>query len=420
MSYFIRFTKSIFVLFVIAVGSICIISSGGGGGGESDNGNDSTVNVPKVTLEKESGTAGSIVKVSGIDIETCPLGSSEIRVGNEIAPALLNDKGETVIMLPLYYDEETKWPNPPTGPQNVKIYCNDKLLATLPDAMTITDLHPAPGTTALLIADYSELISDFEEIVAVVTPVVGLQQQLFDALIFAMQELVDGNSGNSLSTMINEVRQEDPDFLALIDAIHAASGAYQNIHSFKKLMTDLKNDLNATASIFFDKEAKALTRYETTSQIIPFTSAGATMSANNSVDKRIALPDESLAAQMQLYSTLDLFADQVISDTKTTFGLIFGALGIALNKIPAKKTVDVILHILDYSFKHLLVSILPATLEPISLSLPKSELENSEVTNAVIYVNAINLPAPVTLTDITDNILFILGIAGGGNDQRLG
>jgi len=379
MNGFTRLKKWIFIAFVFVIGAVFLIECGGGGGGDSDGSNAPPQNIPNITFEKESGSAGSIVKVFGIDIESCPVSNSEIKIGGEIAPALLNDKGELLMMLPLYYDEGTKWPAPPIGAQNVEIYCDDKLLTTLPEAMTITELNPAPGTTELLIADYSQIVSDFKYITSMMAPIPGLQQQLFDALLSAMQAFLDGNSANSLPTMINEIKQDDPEFLALLDAIHAASGAYENIDSFKKLMTGLKSDVSAAASMVSNNEPVSLSSYEITSPVTQFTHARTTMSATNSAIKHVALPDESLALQMQLYSTFSLFADQVISDTKTTFANIFGALSIFFKKIPAKKTIDIILHILDYSFKHLLLSILPATLEPIELELPKTELENSQM-----------------------------------------
>jgi len=352
----------------------------------------------EVTLEASSGPAASMLEVYGLDLASCPLRTSEIRVGGETAPAVVGASGEVVMRLPLFYDEAMKWAAPPSEPQDVEVFCNGRLWTMLPEALTVTELPPAPGTTQTIVADYAQISADYRRMLDVLVPEPGVQQQLFAAFFSALDEALTGTDPSSLPVLLGDLSRDDPEGLALMDAVHAASGVDQDVAAFKDFIEEMSAQAVASAGA-----APA------------GTPAGPAVSAPKAAEYDFPIPiiksDIELAKAMQSYVVLDDFSQQVIKQTSEKFSTGMGLLSVALRKVPASKAVSIFLLLADYVMNKLVVSALPANLDLIDLAIPQTKLQNSEVTHSSFILYASNVPAKFSISDMTSIVLTVLGIA---------
>ncbi len=345
---------------------------------------------PEITLEASSAPATSPLEVYGLDIDACPLSNSEIRVGGETAPAVLNSKRELLIRLPLFYDEDTQWSAPPSGPQDVEIFCNGVRLTTLRAAITVTELPPAPGTTEAIIANYAQIVTHYERLVETLAPEPGIQQQLFRATFGALKELVSGTSEESLSVLLDELRQSEPEALALLDAMHAVGSANEDTAAFRDLLEEM-----STLAVASKAAAPAGTAPKA---LLP------------DIETPIYTSDVALAKGMQSYSILKSLSEDFIHDTAEDFAKVTGLLSALSAKFRLAEIIDAVLFVLDYVMNKLVVSAFPATLDKIDLKMPVTELQNSEVTVSMFTLYASNVPASMTITDLTAGALNVLGV----------
>jgi hypothetical protein len=322
-----------------------------------------------------------MLKVDGLDVDACPLRTSEIRVAGETAPAVLNARHEVLMRLPLFYDEETKWSAPPSGPQDVEIFCNGSPWVTLPAAITITDLPRAPGTTAAIVANYAQIVSDYERLLDALVPEPGVQQQLVRAIFAALEELLNGTDANSLSELLDDLRQNHPDTLALLDAVHAVGSADENTAAFKERMQGLSADAVASEAALTPASPLASPKAASDDDFIPYT-------------------DEKLAKHMQTYVVIKNFSETLIRQTNEQFGSLHEFASDFGIETRAANIVNVSLFVLDYIMNKLVVSVFPATLKSIELTILQTELQNSEVTHSEFVVNAINVPAKLSINDL--------------------
>ncbi|MGB5547109.1 MAG: hypothetical protein WBM74_11110 [Polyangiales bacterium] len=346
--------------------------------------------LPDVTLEVSSAPATSPLEVFGLDIDACPLSNSEIRVGGETAPAVLNRKRELLIRLPLFYDEATQWSAPPSGPQDVEIFCNGSLLTTLHAAITVTELPRAPGTTEAIVVNYTQILAYYERLAESLAPDPGIQQQVFRATFGALKELVSGTSEDSLPVLLDELRQSEPEELALLDAMHAVGRVDEDTAAFRDLMEQMSTLAVASeAAVPAGTVPKAL---------LP------------DIKEAIPTSDVALAKGMQSYAILSSFSEDFLHNTAEDFAKVTGLLAAFSGKFRLAEIIDAVLYVLDYVMNKLVVSAFPATLDEIKLEMPVTKLQNSEVTASRFTLYASNVPASMSISDLTSGALNVLGV----------
>jgi len=323
----------------------------------------------EVTLDPTTAPAAAMVKVDGLELDACPLRTSEIRVAGQTAPTVLNARHEALMRLPLFYDEGTKWAAPPTGPQDVEIFCNGKLWVTLREGITVTELPPAPGTTEAIVANYTQVASDYKALVEQLFPDPGPEQQLFRAIFAAVEELLNGTNANTLSGLLDDLGQNHPDALALLDAVHAIGGAHESTAAFKDLIHEMS------------------------------TRAASSAEPKISVDP-IPYTDVKLAERMQAYVVLKGLSEDVLRQTREQFGTLHELAGDLGLELPAADRVNITLFVLDYIMNTLVVSVFPANLDSINLTILQTELQNSEVTASQFVLQASNVPAKLSINDL--------------------
>ncbi len=330
----------------------------------------STPSIPpagEVTLDPTTAPAASMVKVDGLELDACPLRSSEIRVAGQTAPTVLNARHEALMRLPPFYDEDTKWAAPPPGPQDVEIFCNGNLWLTLPATITITELPPAPGTTEAIVENYAQIASDYKALVEQLFPDPGPEQQLFRAIFAAVEELLDG--ANSLSGLLDDLGQNHPDALGLLDAVYAIGGADESTAAFKDLIHEMST--------------RAASSTEPKIEIDP-----------------IAYTDVKLAERMQAYMVLKGASEDVLRQTREQFGTLVELAGDLGLESRAADRINIVLFVLDYIMNTLVVSVFPANLDSINLTILQTELQNSERTASQFVLQASNVPAKLSINDL--------------------
>lgn len=333
---------------------------------------------PEVTLDVSTAPAASMVKVDGLDVDECPLRSSEIRVAGETAPAVLNARHEVVMRLPLFYDEEAKWSAPPSGPQDLEVFCKGQPWATVEEAITITELPAAPGTTEAIAANYAQIASDYQALLEQLFPEPGPEQQLFRAMFSAIEELLHGTNPNSLAESLGTFGQTHPDALALLDAVYAIGGADENTDTFSERMEAMSAHAVASAGPKADIEP------------IPYS-------------------DVKLAERMQTYVLLKGLSEDLVHQTREEFGALHELASDFGLEVPLANRINVGLFVLDYFMNTLLVSVFPANLDSIKLSILQTELQNSEVTGSQFVLHASNIPARLSINDLKAMAETLLG-----------
>lgn len=379
---------------LLAVLTITITACSGG------NGNGSPPPPGEITLDPTTAPAASMVKVDGLELDACPLRSSEIRVAGQTAPTVLNARHEALMRLPLFYDEGTQWAAPPTGPQDVEIFCNGTLWATLPAAITITELPPAPGATEAIVADYQQIVADYRALAEALAPEESMLQHLFTATFDALEELFVGNDPNSLAVQLDTLKETEPDTLALMDAVYAVDDIDEAVAAFRDHIADMSAEVAASA------------------QATPATQPRSTASKAVGVFEfpvPIYMFDDELAALMRAQHGIEAFSEDFIAPTAESFGTFEGVLSLIV-KSKLASTINTVLSMLDFILNKVVTSAIPSQIDKIELELVKTDLESSEVTQSMFVVHASNVPERLGITDITSAILMTMGLdnAPGG------
>lgn len=373
-------------------------------------GNRSTPPPGDITLDPSAAPAASIVRVDGLELDDCPLRNSEIRVAGQTAPTVLNARHEALMRLPLFYDEATKWPAPPAGPQDVEIFCKGNLWVTLPAAITITELPPAPGTTETLLADYQQIVADYKALAEALAPAPGIQQQLFTAIFAALEDMVGGSNENSLPVLLAALQRTEPDVLALMDAMYAIGAIDETTAAFRERVQQWRSEAEASGSASSTLPASP----SQSGQSWPPASAPPSFTPKDNVlmlGFPIVMSDTALSTAMYLYDDIRDFSEAFIADTASEFSTVEGVLSIFIKSKTAAVT-SAVLFFLDYIMNKLVVSALPATLDTIDFQIQTAQLANSEVTASSFKLHARNVPALLTITDIISVVLNTIGVAG--------
>jgi hypothetical protein len=302
--------------------------------------------------------------------------------------------------LPLFYDEQSDWAVPPDGPQDVEVFCNGDPWVTLPGAITVVALPPAPGTTSTIIQHYRGIAADFKALTEAMAPLPGAQQQVFTSLFAGIDEIFTTSSPIGLPGMLAELEATDPGTLALLDAIFAVGGADEAVAAQRALLQEIV----ASGPVF---EGQVPAAHVST--------AAAPKDAIFDYDSPIALSDTELASALSHHDTFKSFSQDFIGKTTEEFGLASGLFTIVI-KSKLAQGISTTLTLLDYVMNKVIVSALPAKLDRIELTLVKTKLANSETTSAELWLHASNVPEELKVSDLTSLVVTTLGIAAPGGD----
>ena len=388
---------------------LILLAGCGGGHGGADH-SDNTTRPPELNLSQTRGAPGSIVIIQGYDGSQCAFDQLAVSVAGEAVMVMGQEQQQPAFAIPLFYDSTTQWANPPTTPVDIRLDCNGSELKTFSAAFTVAPLPRAPGTTRQLVTDFSSQVSTLQEIVGKLDLPVSLQTQHLYAYLHAMADVLEDQSSDSVSTLLQALADEHPDTLALMDAVNAASGQAEKIDQFYRLLQAFNGALDN-----INADMPVTTQQLSPAGSLPYVpqwqGIQSTKSSQPSVNY-LPIYDRHLAFMMQLYHMLNLFQREVVSNVASGFANIATGVGVVAG-VPQVAMVNAMLGTYDLIMKKLVLSLMPARLDRIDLRISPTTIGPGEDVPSSIYVYASNLPEPTTLTDITAMILDELGTPPG-------
>jgi len=341
---------------------------------------------PVQTIKPDTGTPGTPVTILGLDAGGYDMSITQVIMGGEAAPVIKDKNNRLVACIPLFLDAGGA-SNPPPAPVDVVIMVDGETRASFEGALTVKPLPSAPGSAQAMAAALGDISTSLEHIIGTFPAGPGLQEQYLEAAISSLDSLLSGSGEHSLATALVQL-QSDASLSNAVDGMLAATGLLAATESYA-----------AQLQLIVD-------------QLPPSTAGGSTRAPEWEVG------DVSLAMMMQFYVIAQGFGEQVIAETgrqySESLGLMLGVVGIATT-VPYAAAVSVILAYLDYVVNKIIVGLLPAHLDAVSLSLASDQLEPGEKTQATITLFASNERPTLTLQQLIGNVLTLLGASGSSS-----
>ncbi len=345
------------------------------------------LNPAVLTVSPASGTPGTLLNISGYTVD--PADSvTEVYIGGELT-VFSQDGAGMQTLIPLFLDSATHWPAPPSGLLDVEIRKDGYIVALAKGAVAVDSLQHADGATELIRQDFQTLTNSLRTIWSILPEAPGTDPRLSgyrDAVMAMLDSLVSG-SDSSLASLLDGTSSwlngQTPD-VALLDAILASSGALEYFNEAAGSLGRLTDSLN--------------------------------LKRQNGELCRGSGWDMDLACQMQIYVVLDDFANYFVKPTTTTYantvGLAAGLIAVTGAKIPAEAIISASLTVFEFVFGTLAPSLFPAEVSDFSLNLQSDSIDVKDYTTSTISISAVNHPASISATEVLEDLLTALGLAG--------
>lgn len=339
-----------------------------------------------LTVSPQSGPPGTLLRLSGIDLEHDDLETVEAWLGNEPTLLLLSDDGTLHSGIPLYLGE-ADWPEPPATPQVLELRRGGQVIGRSTVELDVEPLQPAPGSTAEVVASLVEAVGSFAEIVDLLPAHPETGRAVHDAALAMLRGVVDDGK-SSLQALLDgtiPLLAGTAASLELSDALLASSGALE----FYEAYADQIRSAGAEAALG--------------------------VSAIASVCEEGG-EDVDLACLMQIHTMLRDFAEVVIAPTASAYahkaGIYFGFLALAGKAVPGSAIVGALLSVADFVMNKLVPGLLPSELTRFDLDIPDRELQVGDETQSTITVAATNAPPPISIADLAEGMLTAIGLGG--------
>ncbi|MEQ9399105.1 MAG: hypothetical protein RJQ04_08020 [Longimicrobiales bacterium] len=331
---------------------------------------------------------GAVGALEGVSV--APSGQVAVTVQGRPAPAVLSG-GTLLVALPLFVGPDG-WPAPPADPADVMVFENGVPVAWARGAVAVAPMPDAPGS-GLRAQDAMRGAAAALDRLAVQAAPDSEDEAWAFAAAAALGALADSDDARSLGGVLATA---DPATRRLVDAWLASSGVLELLERYAEGLAVVAG--------------------------APATTPGSGGRAAPLAMPE-AIPSALLAERMQLYEVVKLLGEVVIAETSSEFGtyvgLAAGALGLVeVPAVAAAGIVGGILAVADFVTNKLLVGLLPATVDDLTLSLASTTLAPGQETIADVRVAASNAPPGIGIQDIVSQTLAVLGpFAGGGPAQ---
>jgi len=417
-----RLTRWVALLSLFAM--MLSLTSCGGGGGSSSNTSSSNI-----SLSVSSGTAATPIEITGIDTTTYPVDELTAEIGGEEAPVFIGEDGKIYVVIPLFLDGSGDL-NAPGDLVDLIVYSDDDEIYSLDDAINITPLPSAPGSTLKAELALQVISTALTELLPILSEGAGEQEQYLYATLTALDELINGVGEYSLDTVIDQL-EGNPEALNILDSILYSSGVldyFEQLAEFFQtevsLVQKLDNKANRIAKIvesptlkdmafLADGEPVALLADINATTYTPSSTPGTTMPL-------VELEDLDLAEMIQYHNHLKSFTQEVIDGTSVDFTLAMAAIIAAFSSsgsgIPiatALATAAAIpatcMTIASFAINKVMLGYLPAKVDVIDVDVPCDKVWRSDSVDPTITVYAVNDPPQVTFLDYVNLSLTTLG-----------
>ncbi len=365
---------------------IIILSALVTGCGDDSGGLEPDTSPQALTVTPVAGAPGTLLEIEGLDSEGLDPSSLSIEIGGLPAPVTIGSSGNLLSAVPLFSDDKNKQ-TVPSEPVDVVVFVSGDVAGEAIGAVRVLELPAADGSAEIVFDELCRIAEKLSAVSNRLSPEPGTEAQYTFAVDEALTELLEGDGEHSLRSALDDLASNDPDALALLDAIFSSSG-----------MTDL-------AAGYGDA-------LESVEEGLDEDPPGKTSDVN--------IDDTALAKKMQFYTIAKLFGEEVIHPTANTFAETFGtaagAAGLIVN-VPFASQVSAIVALIDFVTNKIAIGLLPAKLTGFELEIPVTNLSPGEEVSALLRIKAKNDPPPTSLQDMVGLTLNLLGVAGGGQAE---
>ena len=337
-----------------------------------------------LTVTPLSGPPGTVLTVTGLQLTPEQSDGLELWVGDQPAPIIVNEDGSLSTAVPLFLGP-SNWPQPPAEPQVVEVRRSGQVLGKSANGVAVTELPRAPGTTQEVQVALAQITSAYGELFFGM-PAISEEQMLVREAVMAMLKELITDGENSLQAVLNGTAPTLAGAAVdteLIDAVLASSGAAAYLREY----------------------ANAFQRTTTQAQL-------GTGILADLCDGEGA--DVELACMMQIYVVLDDYNQAFVKPTVETYantvGLALGVLAISGVTIPVHVIISAILSVADFVYTKVVPALLPSKLSKFELQMSKSVIDLGEVTASKIMVTAVNNPPPLSLTEVMELTMTLIGL----------
>ncbi len=338
-----------------------------------------------ITVLPVTGPPLTVVTIEGLNTTGLNLDAAVAVVNGSITPLFSSDTTSVRVTIPIFIDSVTMTID--TSQSNLSVAIIDTLsgdtIAFGADIFAVTALTPSPGTTTQLVTDWQSIATSLQTISASIPTTPGLEEQMMTSMLSALDSLINGSDSLSLISLTSRLSSDNPQALELLDALMASSGVVEQSQKYTELFAALAD----SAAVLFPSPA--------------FSSAV-------SVTR---LTDTQLAYRMQLYVVVKEFGNTVISPTAQTYALVTGAVGIVGN-FPLAAFISASLTIIDFVVNRLVVGMMPAKIDSMTLSFDSDTIIVPNKTSAIVMLYAKNDPPPISFQDLVGQLLNGLGLGG--------
>ncbi len=332
--------------------------------------------VSNLTVIPDSAPPSATVLIEGLTLVSTSGTPIELYINDQMVPySVLNDT--VLAILPLFLDS-TGWSSPPAGPQDIEIRQSGKTVAVAPDAVTITPLLKAPGTTERVKESLDSIIASYEAIFSLISINDSAEGPVRDGVFNGLRALISGGD-SSLASILDgssSVWNGQPVDVELLDALLASSGIAAYYESYASLL--------GNANRLTQKVAE---------------SAGASGVLCTGTGE-----DYDLACKMQIYVVLSYFSQEVVAPTARTWANLVGRsasiIGIVGKEVPAVAIISAILSIADFVMQDIAPAMLPSHITDFSITFDQDTIAVGDMTSSTITMTAVNTPTPISLNEV--------------------
>jgi hypothetical protein len=336
-----------------------------------------------VTVTPISGPPLTSVRVLGLDSMNVDFSDTYAYFNGVLTPLFVSDSGKVSVTVPAIVDSATMWIDTSITTMSLVIVrsTTGDTAAIGKDVFTLEALLPAPGSVTQMMTDWGTISASWQTISQILDGGPGAREQICSALLSALDSLINGSDSLSLKSLTARVTAGNPQELALLDALFGSSGVAEQSQKY---------------AVMFQAMADSAT----------ILLAG---NLNRGVPVPSVITDKQLAFAMQFYIVVREFGRTVIAPTAQTYAIVTGAIGLVGN-IPIASVISASLSVIDFIVNKYVVSLLPAKIDSLRISLTEDTIFVSEQTNSQVMIYASNDPQAITFNDLVAQILNGLGL----------
>lgn len=321
-----------------------------------------------------SGAPGTVVVLSGPDLDEIDPSTLEVRFDGVISPLRLSD-GVVAATVPLIVDG-TGALVVNTGPVDLELLADGAALGRV--EFVLEEAVAAEGAADSLARDLARLVDGLAGFAPLQPELPSVQAGGLQSWFGALDSLLTGDHELSLAHNLEALEDASPAVRAAVDAMIESSGLREQT----ALLAQVAEQLGTTA-----ERAR--------------------------LDRRITeLGDEDLAARMQLHALVQAFGSDVINATaqtwSNTMGLLAGAIGL-VQSVPGAGQIGAILSVADFAVNKVAVAYLPAKIESFTLDVPATSVNAGALVASEMTLVAVNDPPPIGIQDLISLALTGLG-----------